>query len=378
MPWQPKSTAPAYFRLQDAFQGLIMSDNLLEWLLAWLPIMDPLIVTTADFCAGGPPPNVPSLQLSEFAGIVGAGWAGNALSVLGIKGRLEDVAKDRIFQAYCEQPATTGGCADIGILTLQPGTHYTGAATYPPDDLIHIPTGGSGIHLSNIPTNAGTINVHWFVNGVYGGLIASGGPTWATPGVFNVDFTPHTDATGSVAVVSPNGPVGTVINACLPGATAAVGHTATPQPQPAGLIPPTTRTYANIADLGAELDRQEFKLDMLVAWVSWLTQNTVTGPGPATSAPVTDPVGPLVDPKAIGWIVSVTGIPPSAAEKFGDPVQYRGLGRITLGSAKGWLPSQDLSHTPMLVSPVPPGADRIEVKCWPPAHATVTALYPPK
>jgi hypothetical protein len=148
--------------------------------------------------------------------------------------------------------------------------------------------------------------------------------------------------------------------------------------QPVGLPARTSTTAATLAGIAAEVDNLEFKLDHIEQLVDYLTGVTALPPSFA------DPPVPVVadTPQdvtgAAGIIVTVSGIPAGADEQFGTPPKYHRLGRVTLGTADGWLPSFDLEHNPLVIMPIPAGVTRAEVTVRPPITATVTVLRPGK
>jgi hypothetical protein len=373
MVWTKKSSAPVAFRLGDAFQGMILSDTLLNWLLAWTPLMDPQIYETAPFCALGPPPAVPNLTLSDFIGVSGADWIGRALALVGLKGRLEDIARDHIFAAFCENAVSTGEtCTLLGRYST------TSDGTVVPDRTV-VPSTTTNIKFRVVvPRSAGPagINVYGWPGAV---LLSSstfaGG--FAVGAGYDVPFTMAAHPTGFGASVSGDVSRDAVwdVFVCSPGSF--VGFTPSPQDKPVGLPDPLTRVYVTVPDLGAELDNLEHKLETLINWVAWLVQDLAVAPG--SEGPPTDPTaGPIIAPKAIGYRIDVSGVPAGQSETFGAPVKLIKIGRYTIGNASGWLPSVDITHNPCLVMPLPVGVDRIQVHMNPPTVASVRALFPAK
>jgi hypothetical protein len=147
---------------------------------------------------------------------------------------------------------------------------------------------------------------------------------------------------------------------------------------PTDFIPPVKRTYETIQDLGDELDRQEFKLETIGNAVDWLATVQTLPPG-SVESPVAAPDAVPIDlTGAVGFVVSLAGIPPEASEEFGEPIRLSHVGRIPLGTANGWMPAIDIRQNPQVVAPLPPGVVSCVVKTDPPIAATVMILRPPK
>ncbi len=163
-----------------------------------------------------------------------------------------------------------------------------------------------------------------------------------------------------------------------PGLAAPLEHIPTSQPPVIGALPPNVRTYSSIADLGVELDHQEDKLDQIRQTLAFLVQIQATpdlgtdAVDPGSDLPTTDPVD--VPPGAIAAVVTISSIPSSSNVELLEPQRYSRVGRITLGTSDGWLPSLAIEHNPQLVVPLPPWVKLIRVSVYPPATAAVRFL----
>jgi hypothetical protein len=363
--WQKKAAAPATANLADAFLASITGDATWGWLVNWIPLMDVVTIDVAGFCAAGPPPDPGPLTPLDFFGPTRPTPIGEIANRAALILKLQQIGQARLFGAWCENPvpATTGCGPDVPPNYVESGwnTMFVPAGT----NEVFV-AGGHGGNVQQVfySTTATPQTIDW-----------SHGLAWRTvaPDIYIDNDGRATDRWMEIRV-----------NAFRPTAyrlCGAAAHTdvynPTPQPIPAGTIPPTTRIYNTIADLGAELDRQEFKLDVIRSFVAFLTANAALGPQYA-DPPVAAAAGVLIKPGAVGYRIDVTGIPAGADEMFGTPPKYHRLGRATIGSANGWLPAIDLEHNPMLIAPLPPGVDRIQVVCNAPATATITALFPGK
>jgi hypothetical protein len=381
MVWTPKAGAPAYFRLPDAFQGMVMAPGSpVAWLLSWTPFLDPIIYATADFCATGPPPSVLPLDTSDFIGIGNPSIVDRALVTAHLGSRLNEIARDQLFGLYCETPAVVGGqwtpytCIDIPAVASP--------TVQGPDNLVAVP---SGAQYSQWQWTACTLHswpgapaqqLHVFHLNAGMGIVTH---DQQLENFVGDDVThQHGPPMGGAAFVDAFSKWGAAGRFCVRfWTTGAVPYTPVAEPAPPGALPPAARVYANIPDLGAELDRQELKLDFIEGQVRFLTSLQALGPTHADT-PADAAAGPLINRKAVAFRIDVAGIPPAAGETFGTPQKFHRLGYVTIGSVNGWLESIDLEHNPLLISPLPAGVDRCQVVVYPPATATITALLPDK
>jgi hypothetical protein len=373
MVWVAKGAAPAYFHESAAFLGLISGDTVWEWFIPWIPILPPTIRKTSDFCAEGPPPTPAPLSDLDFVGLLPGGPIGAVLDFITLRPRLEAIALDRIFGAYCESSVSIPGSCTVLSTGLAPSS-LDGTIVV---DRTAFPAGYASMQLRmDLACTSGFADCH--VNGFFGGAYVSDVGGQAGPFPMNLGA-PHTwpipTTTWDSYGIYTNGRGGSfTLLACGAAGTA---HIPTPQAQPAGALPPATLAYPDIAALGAELDRQEFKIDQLIAMVEFLTSNAALAP--ATSDPPVDAAaGVKIAPHAIGYRIDVSGVPAGASESFATPTRFFKVARAAIGSVNGWLPTVEIDHTPFLIAPLPPGVDRIQVSVNAPATATITALYPPK
>jgi hypothetical protein len=397
--WTPKASAPNFFRLPDAFSGVVMAPGSpLAWLASWLPIMDPIIYSTTDFCAAGPPPHVSALTNDDFAGVAGSTWIDRARATLGLSQRLNAVARDQLFAQYCEIAAS--GLAwqtdlDIdfasGTTGNTPNDHWGYWGPGQPANVgpeRHIPAGATQWRVTFTLMNAGpsqdfSNRVATFTDNSGGGRQDMAGsasnyqPPVTTMGPFTDSIGPNALYYGLLALSGmPNNSIAGHVRVEFYAPSAAVNWTPTAEPQPQAAIPYTVRGYASFQDLGNELDRQESKLDGLTRMVlSLLAKNTAATL--VADAPVDAAAGVLVRPGALAFRVDLANIPAGISESFGSPTRYSRLGRATIGSSQGWLPSYDIQHNPLLIDPLPPATDRIQVFTLPPITATIIALAPP-
>jgi hypothetical protein len=365
--WTPKGGAPATFNLNDAFAALITGDVNWGWLLSWVPLINPVQFDTAQFCARGPM-TVPPLGVADFHLDPFEQGLASGTALLQNAARLQAVAMDRVFGAYCEQVTTVSNpCTVVASAPDPPNPGWR---------FVHTPDGTQYVKM----TFGGGGHVQWWFyahgNSDYTNYeVGNQGNIANIPGGQTVS---RTDGPNHqwMAFTFDLGPQPTLVEVCGAAATV-VPHVPTAQAQPAGVIAPLPGVYADISSLGKELDRLELKAETILAMLSVLVDRNAAGP--VTSDPPADAAaGPLVAPGAIGYAITVAGIPVGSTEMFGTPVKYARIGRYSLGSANGWLPAVEVSHSPMLVAPLPPGVDRIQVTLNAPETGTVKALYPPK
>lgn len=372
MAWTKKPAAPSSFNLQAAIAALITGDSVWAWLLDWLPLVPQVTVDTAALCAAGPRTVAP-FTAADFVSDPHLAFD-RALSQLGPNiDRIQSAAYDRVFGAYCENivpsgpPSTVTIELDVPVGGAYPAGFQPGGATHVTIETVSLLSGTSfdyNFQANHTATPSGA-----FVDRVIRGINT-------TPGqILGADWTPSWEGFDFANLNTGGAHVRMVWTVPNPGGT--FTHAPTPQAQPAGVLAPITNVYGTVADLGAELDRQELKLDIILGMLNLLSQRGIVGP---TSADPPVPVtgAPVIAPGAIGYRIDVSGIPAGAGEMFGTPVKYHRIGRYTLGSANGFLPAIELEHAQTLVAALPPGVDRIQVVVNAPATATVTALYPPK
>jgi hypothetical protein len=115
--WQKKSSAPATFSLKQAMAAMLSGDSTNGWLTDWMVWVPDQWFSTTDFCTAGPPPTPDGINLIDILSGLAAGkntlnWALVAASIIP---KLQALANDRVFGAYCEDaiPATTGLSACI-------------------------------------------------------------------------------------------------------------------------------------------------------------------------------------------------------------------------------------------------------------------------
>jgi hypothetical protein len=367
--WVPKATAPARISLASDFLALITGDATWDWLTPWVWVLGVRFYDTAEFCARGPGPVLDPLTIADFlTPTVGPGRLWD---------KLANIARDRIFGAFCEQPAVIG---TAGWCTYFDGTYSAsgsdGWVDYPsPYALFPATTTQIRYRTSGTLVDGGSLSLRfWSEASTHVRVDAC-----SNDGAFHTVTIP---AGARRTTIEWNGPRGdhpvTFDYDCDVGGSPAVEWTPTVQPPVIGALEPTHNTYTTIADLGAELDHQEDKLDQLRQTLAFLVQiqaapslapdEVLPGPDLPVDPPVDIPVG------AIAAVVTVSTIPASSNVELLDPQRYSRLGMITLGTADGWLPSIHIEHNPQMIVPLPPWAKLIRVSVYSPATATVRFL----
>jgi hypothetical protein len=382
MTWTRKAAAPLSFNLGEAFAALVTGDSSWSWLTGWIPILGNPSVDTDQFCALGPP-TTDDLAFTDFSNRNRTPLEAVLSKVL-LAGKIRNWVYGRTFSAYCENVVSFGTFAD----------YFSG---YVCADHSGLGSWSSGVN----PVPAGSTQYRVTFTGVTSGIYHG----WQQRIMFytdaggsgRVDYNdghPPTDpssgfTTGPVSVPASHGWFQVMLIAADSSSVCAGvqiefngGGTSTfvpdPPVQPTGVVPPTTKMYESIADLGAELDAQESKLDYLISLAQFQASNTAL-PAASADAPVDVVPDETIDlTDAVGFVVSLSGIPSGADEAFGLPVKYHRIGRITLGTADGWLPSIEISQNNQVVAPLPPGVTQCSVVVHPPTTATVIVLHPPK
>jgi hypothetical protein len=367
--WVPKSDAPPVFNLADEFLALVTGDTTWGWLQPFIYEIAGPIFSTADFCAKGPPsPPMEPLSLADFL-----------MPTIGpnrLADKLTRIAYDRIFGAFCQGPAS-GDPSEYGANTCS--AIFSDHGSFGQDRehvLVVIPAGAVHCIPSIQSLTAGLAVLEWRAN-----ADGTGAGSGCTNGTAIGDDSAKVIPTGmhSITCWLDGGPGSGVVCARFDGgAGSPIVHTPTPQPPVIGALAPTIGTYGSIPDLGAELDHLEDKLDQLRQSVAFIIQN-IAAPSLAVDDTLpTDPVpvGPGIPKpdKAVAAVVSLSAIPANASELFADPPKYARLGTITLGTARGWLPSFPLEHNPQLIAPLPPYVTEVRVFAFPPAVATLSFL----
>jgi len=367
--WVPKAGMPAHFNLADEFVALATGDDQWSWLTPWAWVLGVPFYETSAFCAQGPGPPVLQIGLGDFVTPTigqGALWD-----------KIARIYRDRVFGAFCEMPSPDGwtefvchtcvsgapGVTNIDVIGRTPAgaSHFKWYST-----LWSSPTDGNLAVCANIDGSGGT-RFNMFPGQDSGTIGPETRPEAVVPGDY------------ILSNFQSRGAAGTIMTFCwaVDGATG-LSHTPTLQPPVIGALEPTSRVYGSIADLGVELDHQEDKLDQLRQSLAFLIQQQASPSlAPDAVEPGPDlPAAPPVDipPGAIAAVVTVASIPASSNVELLNPQRYSRVGRITLGTSDGWLPSMAIEHNPQLIVPLPPWAKLVRVSVYPPATATVRFL----
>ena len=275
---------------------------------------------------------------------------------------MAQIAYDRMFQAYCV--TSSGGwsapvCHDV--------SDPASSAGYPDHFNVPLPIGTEQVRITwtNVLGSAYVWTLDGDLNGNWTGVNHD-----SDPGPAQQTFAPI-GGSAWVHVAS----AGTRATVCLEFLSpAGASYVAAPQTQPSNIALPSSNVYATIADIGAELDRQELKLDYILAIVSSLANQT-----PYVAGAAGDPI-PLVEfqemdvSAAAGAVFVLEQMPVNADVVFSTPPLMFRLGRIFWGDADGWHEPMDFRTTPMLVLPKPQGATRLRVNLAPGALASVRLI----
>jgi hypothetical protein len=366
MAWTPKSTSPVSFRLRDQFAALITGDATWGWLVDWLPYLPGDPVDTAAFCAAGPiaPPDLSPLlsasgpDRSPFSVLAKIATIGAAVGL---------AANDRVFQAYCENVhPLSGGYGDwIDVVvegtsgSIVHDTLSTPGSTHAQVEILDGNWAGGTdgqINLTQVHFGGTTGDQNNYFHRVYNDVIPTGVGTIGTLTLGTWDSIRVQTINHAHMHVQIRFDASTVET-----------HTATPQPNTDN-VPASPVTGATLVDIAAETDRLEAKLDFLLSLTQFGLRIAPTfpdaGPGdPADVAPNT----PTAIGEAVGLVITASGVPAGNDLAFGEPQEIADLGRINFGTAAAWYPSIPLTHTPMVIRPLPPGTTRYTVTGVPPS-----------
>lgn len=378
MPWQPKTGSPATFRLRDEFLTLITGDASWSWLVDWLPTLPGDPVDTAAFCAAGPHP------APDLSPILGASPPDrNPFSVLAKTATLGVAvgmaANDRVFQALCENADVL--VAGWATPTLMPFNSVPGGAQLP---RLAVPAGATQLRwamhdYTGDLTTGGPIQ-GYLMDAATGGSVVTGLQSCPVgPGTLADSWT-YACTAGQYVQVNAYGPAATgTMSVEFNVIGAPTDYTPTPQPPITGM-PALPTTGADLASIAHELDLQEAKLDFLTSLLQMVLRIDPGFPDAGADAP-TDVVADVPSDigTAVGFIFTVSGVPSGLDVGFGTPQQVDRLGRVTFGTATAWYPSIPLTHSPMVLRPLPPGTTRYSVSDLPPmVTCTVAAIQPAK
>lgn len=371
MAWTRKPGAPVSFSLAEAFAALITGDAIWDWLLDWIPALGYDLIDTDAFCADGPTGAEP-LTFGDFQVSNRNPYATGAnVGLLAVK--IAGLAKDRVFGAYCENipAATSGWCTLVDVSWPITGDQtWALSGIHPPPYAWTTVVPGEQLKISL--SGPAITNLYW--SHTSGTDIIVAGPN------SNVVQT-YTVPSGKTLLGAAFRHSGTnytgrywVQRVCMVPEV----HTPTPQPAPVGYIPPTSRTYDDIADLGDELDNLEQKLDRVQQLLYYLISRNLI-PADALGEPEVVDDDEVVDVKgAVGVLVTLSGIPASVSLGFGTPVRLFKVGRVSLGNNDGWFADYEIEHTPFVIAPLPPGTTQMTVNVIPPIVASIVKLLPQK
>jgi hypothetical protein len=382
MPYQKKASAPAIITFSEAIAAGILGTDA-AWLAPWLPFMPPQNVDVDALCANGPMTDVPTLSAGDFVmtppGRNPLAWIALANGLNQLSGKLADVLTDRMFGAYCETvPTSAPGWSEIW------STNWSG-------------TTPSGANVFSTPFGNGTYRLHWYRtlgdNQTYfaadtwpptGGalFVRVGGPV-GTGGLHDEIWDSWTGNLNSLHWAGGQGASGgaaygrIAIEQYVPTGTS-YPYAPVPQSQPSGVHAPPAGTYGTIADLGAELDKLEFKLDMLSGTSHYIANALPAGPGTPDAPQSIARTDKPATGTAIGVVITVASVPAAVSIISENPTFYRDLGHATLWTADGPLPPIAMNYNPMVIMFGSVGVTNITVSVMAPATATYALLQPPK
>jgi hypothetical protein len=367
VPYRAKTGAPIVLNLGQALAAEIVGTDA-AWLGQFIPFLGMDMIDVGSMCVAGPPTDI-ELGPLDFLGLP---W--NSI------GKLQRIAVSQIFPTYCELYGVGGG--QVGV--------------WGPSECLFVAAGSASVPFANTTVfgaaPAGTTQARyqwhdwvdrtapWPVDfnqftpagaNISHNQQGAGSMVGTLSGWITVNWTAgnhlvvyqYTDSSGTVCVQ---------YNAT----STPPQPTAPDMPEPDGLPAPVgTPTDATLASIAAELDRQETKLDLLVAHVITLAAAVLDQGGTPDDAVPVVPGTPTDLTDAIGFVVTVSNIPASRSLDFGEPQNIVKLGNINTGTAQGWYPSMDLTHSPMVIMPLAPKTTRVTITDLPPGvTATIATI----
>lgn len=380
MMWEPKPDAPDTFSLKNAMAAMIAGTEA-DWLTEWMFWIPDAWFDTADFCAAGPPPSPDGINLLDLlsAAVAGRSTASWALLAASLMPKLQAIANDRVFSTYCQLPALAG----TGAYCLLIETHWTMTGDWQSSPSAVDP----GANDVGVPVTGG--HRYQFTSTAPGGLADI---LWCNEAGGVVAAVTYHSASGSELGVAPTGatrvrmqfhsypgtPVAMTTRIDYECGAPAETRDPVPQPEPPGAPPAIQyQPYDTIPDLGRELDRQEAKLDLILAGVRFLAAFTVT---PTGRVGLGVPAGPddQVDVAGAAAVrITIANIPAAVSETFENPTLFANLGHMTVWTADGALETRKLEHNPQVFL-LPAQATHVTVAPRKPATAVVEMLYPTK
>lgn len=376
--WVPKATAPEYFSLADAFLALITGDPTWGWLVDWATLIPNSGQNTAEFCAEGPIFTEP-LVITDFIPTSNPLDWRQAIHTTALAARLAAAARDRVFGAYCEQPYAGGYTAPVCRTVSAAGR---GGSAYPSGMII--PAGASHFRITVTPNplvSGGSgqgIGVWWHHGG---GLVFEG--TFGAPGGTGTPFTSTFDTYwgDEIYLYAYGSAADWTGQICFEWdvPSGADPYEPTAQPEPPGVGSPLRAVDPSLDGIAQELARHEFKLDTAWALLQTIAQSTVDLAGPTDAPATVTPGTDIAIGDAVAVVVTCSNVPDPMDVGFGTPQQVAKLGRINFGTPDAWYASQYLTHSPMLIRPIPLGATRITLTgINPTITATMAFIRPNK
>jgi hypothetical protein len=346
-----------------------------EWLMPLFPFIADVPFLTADFCAAGPQA-VSTIDISDLVAVATAGKSkpNQLVNAVFVAPKVFSIARDRVFAAYCQplgEPASAdvfiGVDAEFDVSGAGGNIEFWGrqgfqadyyriitrrdAGAWTSNNEVHAAWGGVCFHppLKMLPDNVGETDQ-------IDQLATRHDADWPTE-LERADYWCTSTYGGSRAHVR--------IEAWRrAGWTPPAGeYVPTPQPKPVDYNQPGPNIYDTIGALGAELDRQEAKLDALLGAVQWLVERTASPPVGVdpVSTVLADPSQPVAIPQdATGVIVELE--PPSHLARHGsNPPVVIGAAHAALGWAGAWQFSTPIKHTRQIIWPFPPSATDLAI-----------------
>jgi hypothetical protein len=369
--WTKKSASPDYVNLAETVEALITGtpDG---WALPWWSLVDNRVVDVNAFCTLGPE-TCASLDINDFLIGLGAGEFAPAVILLGLRDKLSCWARQRLFAAYCENDLSS----DWGSWTCF-DLHAPDAGQV--DQFVAYPAGADQFQFKWGPAidhvgGSGQLNLYRSL----GGAPTEGTRFGRVEGNIATEQAPDiARTTGAFDSVYFSAKLGYEVHVCVRFHGGAEDYVPPELVEPPGLVAPTPKTYTDIADLGAELDKLEQKLHWVLDYAAAAASDkfiplVVDG---STEEPEPDEDIEL-GPQHLGVIVYAAPVTYETSLEFGDPPRLFHYGRILMGNGDGWLQPIDLTVQPMIVLKPDPTMNVVRVHARDGVTITLQKLVKP-
>jgi len=372
MVWTKKFGAPDFAYPAEVTRAWIQGTPD-AWIGDWLYLLGGVPINVPLLCAMGPQTCAPFDQLDFLSAVTSGNRFGIAVNFAQLLNKLSCFCMQRVFAAYCQdtgptvcqtldrvsswnwatpsvmaKPSTSIVRVRYELLGTEGGATGVDVQLYACNDA----TGSSPVKIDEVLHLTGAAVTHINVDSSQGGpFLRVGGSAY--PGGSGQNAT-------CIVCIDGTDPEGPFVPPDIY--------------QPPTAIPPPAGNYPDIAALGAELDRIENKLHLVLEQG---IQQEIASIWPLVESgevetPTNDEDVELGD--AAGFIVTVSNPGLDVDESFGAPIEMNGVGRVVLGNGVAWLPPIPITVSPLLLTNLPATITVCRVHVYVPATFTVQRL----